>query len=423
MESARSFVTRELTTKGGQPYEKMYPCRKQVKHYYIYVHDAVLGGPCYLKMCTYLPFPVEFYFNGHHAIAQELGRRGVGFRKEGNAFLDLDDSQAVQAIAESLTGSQVQARIDYWTGLFFRFDKGCYSTVPDGLRHQWYCSQVEVCTNTVFKSAAFCTRLFERLLDKFSRIGSPDSVSQVFGQRRVPKTTHSHRRRYDNNACLKSWCGRNSVKWYNKHGNFLRVETTINGPKSLGLKKPVVHLREYLTTGAGCNRRLMECLSDVDARSLGGDETAAIDQPVVTDKGKRHPALDLRKARQAALAKALLKPQYSAFGFRTRDLLKTLGEVFETPGQIRYELVKYRARGWVEKLKGKSFWRVTPLGYAVTWSKTAAKSFFEDPMISMSYAKPGRRPVSHPSNLEQGYSRVNEGLLLITKELFVKRAA
>jgi hypothetical protein len=29
-------------------------------------YDAVLGGPCYLKISSYLPFPCEFYFNGHN---------------------------------------------------------------------------------------------------------------------------------------------------------------------------------------------------------------------------------------------------------------------------------------------------------------------------------------------------------------------
>ena len=43
-------------------------------------------------------------------------------------------------------------------------------------------------------------------------------------------------RLYDNNACVKHWFGKNSIKQYNKNGNFIRTETTIYNAKSLGLK-------------------------------------------------------------------------------------------------------------------------------------------------------------------------------------------
>jgi hypothetical protein len=80
--------------------------------------------------------------------------------------------------------------------LFFKFDKGKYATRSKHLKHDWYLTQVEVWSNIIFKSAHFCTSLFERLLDKFARVGLP--------------------------------------------------ETTINNPKSLGLQKPVLYLQGCL---------------------------------------------------------------------------------------------------------------------------------------------------------------------------------
>jgi len=32
----------------------------------------------------------------------------------------------------------------------------------------------------IFKSARYCTSLFERLLDKFSRVGLPDTIARIF---------------------------------------------------------------------------------------------------------------------------------------------------------------------------------------------------------------------------------------------------
>jgi hypothetical protein len=71
-ENVRTVAARDFVSKKGRKYQRLYKCNKPVKQYYIYVqflpfgYDAVLGGPCYLKISSYLPFPCEFYFNGHN---------------------------------------------------------------------------------------------------------------------------------------------------------------------------------------------------------------------------------------------------------------------------------------------------------------------------------------------------------------------
>ncbi len=75
-EPVKTFACRELTSKTGKKYEKLYDCRKPVKQYYINFHDGLLGGPCYLKISSYLPFQCEFYFNGHNAIRLQLDKQG-----------------------------------------------------------------------------------------------------------------------------------------------------------------------------------------------------------------------------------------------------------------------------------------------------------------------------------------------------------
>jgi len=47
-EPVRTFARRELTSPNVGKYDKLYDCRKPVKQYYIYFHDQLLGGPCYL---------------------------------------------------------------------------------------------------------------------------------------------------------------------------------------------------------------------------------------------------------------------------------------------------------------------------------------------------------------------------------------
>jgi len=138
-------------------------------------------------------------------------------------------------------------------------------------------------------------------LDKFSRIGWPDSLNQIFGRRNTRLKTKSTRRLYDNNVCLKSWFKGNSIKLYNKLGYFLRIETTMNNPKSLGLKKPVVYLLAYSWCGLGCKERLANCCADVDLTSIAQEEPEKFSKSVLAPNGKKVPAVDHRKERQMEL--------------------------------------------------------------------------------------------------------------------------
>jgi hypothetical protein len=208
-------AARDFVSKKGRKYQRLYKCNKPVKQYYIYVHDAVLGGPCYLKISSYLPFPCEFYFNGHNYISHQLDQRGVSYKMKENAFTDVSDPDALNQAAKEIDGKLIQQRIDYWMNLFFKFDKGKYATRSKHLKHDWYLTQVEVCSNVIFKSARFCTSLFERLLDKFARVGLPDTIAKIFSLRPARTDSKSFWRLYDNNACIKHWFRGNAIKQYN----------------------------------------------------------------------------------------------------------------------------------------------------------------------------------------------------------------
>lgn len=185
----------------------------------------------------------------------------------------------------------------------------------------------------------------------------------------------------------------------------------------------MIHLREYLSYGEKCNRRLMNCFADVDVKSIAEDEMEKLSSPVVTEGGRQVAAIDLRKKRQVALFSELLKAKYCVHGFRTPQLLENLPEFYRNLVQIRYEIGKLRERGWVDKKKGQSFYRVTEIGYQVLWAKTAWNLYFECPMISMSYNDLTPQSVSAPSKLESAYKQLDNGLSIIAQELCLKKAA
>src|SRR6478672_6763057 len=73
--------------------------KSRFTHDYFYIRDEVLG-PIVMRVATFFPFQTTYYLNGHSFIEQELNRAKIGFRKDDNAFLAVDDVTALQAAAD-----------------------------------------------------------------------------------------------------------------------------------------------------------------------------------------------------------------------------------------------------------------------------------------------------------------------------------
>jgi hypothetical protein len=85
-----------------------------VNHYYFYVHDRE-WGPAFLKIGTYLPYPVKLCLNGHEWVKRHLRRDRIRFESLDNGFLSCPDAAALQATCDALGPSDVQAFFDRWS--------------------------------------------------------------------------------------------------------------------------------------------------------------------------------------------------------------------------------------------------------------------------------------------------------------------
>ena len=88
--------------------------RSSVNHYYFYVHDRE-WGPAFVKVGTYLPYPVKLCLNGHEWVKQQLRGSGIRFESLDNGFLRCADAAALQAICDALGPADVQAFFDRWS--------------------------------------------------------------------------------------------------------------------------------------------------------------------------------------------------------------------------------------------------------------------------------------------------------------------
>ena len=84
--------------------------KSRFTHDYFYIRDEVLG-PIIMRVATFFPFQTTYYLNGHSFIEQELNRAKIGFRKDDNAFLAVDDVTALQAAADKLSPAIIRERL------------------------------------------------------------------------------------------------------------------------------------------------------------------------------------------------------------------------------------------------------------------------------------------------------------------------
>ena len=70
-------------------------------HYYFYFIHRDLGL-CYLRVPTWAPLRLQFYFNGHNALARALSRQRIPYRMLDNAFVEIGNFTEAQALSDDL---------------------------------------------------------------------------------------------------------------------------------------------------------------------------------------------------------------------------------------------------------------------------------------------------------------------------------
>ncbi|MBV9602630.1 MAG: hypothetical protein JOZ87_38030 [Chloroflexi bacterium] len=77
------------------------------------MHDAD-WGPAFIKVGTYLPYPVRVCLNGNEWLKQQLRKEAMPFDSLDNGFLWCADPERLQQLADSLSPADVQAFFDRW---------------------------------------------------------------------------------------------------------------------------------------------------------------------------------------------------------------------------------------------------------------------------------------------------------------------
>ena len=416
IENTRTFTNKEIKTKQGRSFTKMYTVNKFVSQYYIYIDDEKLGL-CYLKISSYLPFVTEFYFNGHNYLKKQFDLANKKYTMKDNSFTKVEDLEMLNNLVTNFQPSIALNRIKHWMDVFFKFDQGQKSTRSKLLQHNWYTYQTEISTNLIFKSAKFANTYFERILSKHHTIGLPDKLTEIFSLSRQKNNSKTTQNKYKTKAVIKHWLEGNSIKCYNKSGCLLRVETTINKPDlpGLKLKKPAINLMAYYWYGLGSNSRYIETISDIDISILDDEVYRKYQDPITNKRGVKIPAPDLRKAHQVQLLEALLSSINRSLGFRSKDLKLILGKEWKT-AKIAYELRKLRERGAVKKIQSSHYYRLTKEGYVWIFYSFFNSKHIIKPLLSGSCKSANLLNSDQASIIEEAYSDINKAVAMIMAE-------
>jgi hypothetical protein len=391
--------------------------RSRFKHYYFYLRDQTLG-PMVMRVASFFPFQTTYYLNGHSFIEQELNRSKVGFRKNDNAFLAVDDVAALQGAADRLTGKVIGERLDYWTLLlgpkFSKRERGAMNL------HRFYAvHQIEYCRNFIFKRHFPIHRIFERSCEIGLWRLTAHKINEIFGSRVTKKlkgklnTTleqveHGHH-------IFRAYFKHAFVKQYEKFSTFLRNEICSNNLSDFKLKKGLEHLtyvREKFL-------EITDRFATFQAQSLNVHvefpllQRLALPIPVGTAK---FPGIKIHDTRMIRLMEVLLHGGTTVGGWTAKQIHYAVLISFELTAkryalnQLRYDLRKMRAHGLIQRDGKRYAYRLTDKGTKVALTFVLFHQRLCGPLANSLFHHQPNAGAKPKSKLEDAYHKADASI-------------
>jgi len=329
----RNRQTRELDLVSGP---------SKCLHYYHYYQHRQLGF-LHVRLQTWFPFTVHICINGREWLARQLDAAGIGYLRRENCFVDIADLERAQQLADR------QLQVD-WAKLLDRLASLANPVARQMFRavkvpYYWSVQESEWASDVLFRSATALSDLYERLLRHGLTTHSSREVMRFLGRTVPPQGgIYGHfkgqvvtdLKSRPEGIRIKSRVDRNSIKMYNKQGNVLRTETTINQPRDFKafrpkegdadgpkqwryLRRGVADMHRRAQVSQAANDRYLESMAAVEAGEPLGRLSEPLCRPVRWNH-KRVRALNPLSAKDAALLEAVSRGEFLLNGFRNRDL-------------------------------------------------------------------------------------------------------
>jgi hypothetical protein len=343
-----------------------------VNHYYFYVHDRE-WGPAFLKIGTYLPYPVKLCLNGHEWVKQQLRRDRIRFESLDNGFLSCPDAAALQATCDALGPADVQAFFDRWSHRL-----PWPMTTEEraaGYDHRLAICQLEISLTHVFDGPVQGRHCFEAVIRENLDLGRPDRVGLLFPlriTRATPPPAYGYRTRVITDGVKPSLhveYKSSHLKQYFKEQRALRTELTINNPRDFWVRKGLDNLAQLRDLGDQVNRKLLEVERLSHHSVLTQDALDRLQQPTVEGR-QRVSALRFGAPWVMALFQALTTFSHLPHGFRNRHLRPSVEALLGRPysaAQMTYDLRRLRLKGLIHRVPHTHQYTATTYGLKVAF--------------------------------------------------------
>jgi hypothetical protein len=359
---------------GGAPHFCWGRAERRVSVFYFYLWDCDFG-PAFIKICSYFPYPIKVWLNGHEWAMRQAVKTGIGVTALANGFAATSDPAGLQQICDRLGPGAITVFFERWMARL-----PLPLTTADRANGYWWqlsMRQIEVSRTVVFDQPRNGRAFFEALVADNLDLGRPGRLELIFG-RQVRSTTPGVfatrvvTRGVD--VTINAGYRHSRVKQYFKEGRALRIETVINDPADLGVLRRLAHLDELQAKARDVNRRLLEHEHVGQGCVLASPAFERIARPTTTVDGRRAPALRFGDPRVMALAGALAVTSNLIGGFSNRTLRPLvsalLGQDYDQ-ARCCYDLRRLRLKGLIERLPHSNTYVLTDDGqrFAIFYTK------------------------------------------------------
>jgi hypothetical protein len=424
-EKAKAFSARRLP--GKRALFEFTRTKSVIPNYYYFYLDDAEWGECFIKVCSYAPWGLKVYLNGHEWLKRQLAKEGIGFEALDNGFLSCIRPERLQELADSLGAAQVQSFLGKWLErLPMPLEQKDRRAGYDYRLSIW---QMEMSLTQVLDRPLAGRQFFEEVIRDNLDLGRPDQVQLIFPRKIIRTTPGSFRTRVLREGVAPSLhisYKQFDLKQYFKEGRALRTEGTFHNTGDFGVNKGLENIDYLKQLGRQINRRLLEVERISHNCGLSAQSIQRVVQPTVNKDGQRAPGLKFGDPRVMALMVALSLFGCVIDGFRSRELRRQVAALLGvellhySTGQMSYDLRRLVRKGIICRVRGTQRCYLTPYGcrLARLYARLEAR-VFRPALAAMS-----RSPTALPAPLHQALQLLDAELdRLITQAFPFRKAA
>ncbi len=338
-----------------------------VNHYYFYILDNEFG-PTFIKICSYAPFSIRVWLNGHEWLKKQLLKENIAYEELDNGIFSCDSPTRLQEIADSLLSTNIQSYFNKWINRIplplTQYDR------EKGYTYNLSIMQLEISKTQVFDRPIHGRQFFESVIKDNLDLGRPEKMQIIF-HKRIPKYNNNKREIFrtriftqDTIPSIHIEHKRTSLKQYFKCGKALRTETTINDARYFQVGKLLVNLNSLREIGKNINNNLIQMETAENCCTPSAATFESMIQPT-KDQNNRAPGLHFGDPRVVSVFAALCNFKFLISGITNKELRPLvenhLGKTYTTR-QMSYDLRRLKRKQLIRRIPNTNKYEITENG-------------------------------------------------------------